>query len=105
MSRASARTFILTLDTVHHLSTLDRGTKRNVFSVRLRSLLEWELSHRYSLIGSSTIAPEVVPTPPTLPAFYPHSDEPLRARCNLGSDFKPRPIIVVMDLGCWGAAI
>ena len=26
---------------------------------------------------------------------------PLWARCTLGSDLKPRPITVVMDLGCW----
>jgi hypothetical protein len=30
---------------------------------------------------------------------------PLWARCNLGSDFKPGSITVVMNPGCWGAAI
>jgi hypothetical protein len=30
---------------------------------------------------------------------------PLWARCTLGSDLKPRPITVVMDLGMLGAAI
>ena len=99
------RTFILTLDSVQHLPTLDRGTKRNVFQFSFVPYLEWQSSRGHNLIRSSTIAPEVVPTPPTLPAFYPHSDGPLRAQCILGSDLKPRSITTMMDLGCWDAAI
>jgi hypothetical protein len=41
VSRASARTFISTLDTVRHHQTLDQETKRNVF--QLRFLLEWDI--------------------------------------------------------------
>lgn len=63
------------------------------------------MSHGHNLIRSSTIVSEAVLTPPTLPGFYPHSDGPLRARCRLGSDLKPRSITTMMDLGCWDAAI
>ncbi len=52
-----------------------------------------------------TIALELVLAPPTSPGFYPHSEWAALVRCNLGSDFKPGSIIVVMDPGCWGAAI
>ena len=54
------------------------------------------------MIRSSAIAPEVIPTPPTLPGFYPHSDGPLPARCALEFDLKPRSITTMMGLGCWG---
>ena len=102
MSRASVRTFILTLDSVQHLPTLDQGTKRNVFQFSFVPYLKWESSHGHHLIRSSTIVPETVLTPPTLPAFYPHSDGPLWARCILGSDLKPRSITTMMDLGLLG---
>jgi hypothetical protein len=105
VSRASVRTFILTLDSVQHLPTLDQGTKRNVFQFSFVPYLELEASHGHHLIRPSTIVPETVLTPPTLPAFYPHSDGPLWARCILGSDLKPRSITTMMDLGCWDAAI
>jgi hypothetical protein len=102
VSRASVRTFISTLDTVQHVPTLDQGTKRNVFQFSFVPYLEWESSHGHHLIRSSTTVPEAVLTPPTVPAFYPHSDEPLWARCILGSDLKPRSITTVMDLGLFG---
>lgn len=41
----------------------------------------------------------------SMPRFYPHSDEPLWARCMLRSDFKPRSVTNGTNLGCWGAAI
>ena len=85
--------------------TLDQGTKQNVFRFSFVPYLEWQSSHGHNLIRSSTIVPEVVLTPPTLPGFYPHSDGPLRARCILGFDLKPRSITTMMDLGCWDAAI
>jgi hypothetical protein len=52
-----------------------------------------------------TIAPEFVLPSPTSPGFYPHSEWTALVRCNLGSDFKPGSITVVIDPGCWGAAI
>jgi len=106
VSRASARTFILTLDTVQHLLHSIRERSGTYFQFSFVPYLKWQSSHRHNLIRSSaTIAPEVVLTPPTLPAFYPHSDGPLWARCILGSDFKPRSITTMMDLGRWDAAI
>jgi hypothetical protein len=35
----------LTLDRVQHLSTLDQGTKRNVFQFSFVPYLKWESSH------------------------------------------------------------
>ena len=102
MSRASVRTFILTLDSVQHLSTLDQGTKGNVFQFCFVPYLKWEFLPRASSDSFSTIVPETVLTPPTLPAFYPHSDGPLWARCILGSDLKPRSITTMMNLGLLG---
>jgi hypothetical protein len=74
----ATRTFILTLDTVQH---------------------------GHNLISFLNHCLRGVLTPPTLPGFYPHSDGPLRARCILGFDLKPRSITTMMDLGCWDAAI
>ena len=39
--------------------------------------------------------------PPTLPGFYPHSEWAVLGPVHVGVRSKPRPIIVVMDLGCW----
>ena len=39
--------------------------------------------------------------PPTLPGFYPHSEWAAPGPVHVGVRSKPRPIIVVMDLGCW----
>ena len=53
-----------------------------------------------------TSSPEVLLAPPTLcRASIRTLNEPLWARCMLGSDLKPRPITTVTDLGCLGAAI
>ena len=60
MSRASARTFILTLDSVQHLPTFDQGTKRNVFQFSFVPYLEWESSH-----GHDRFVPE-----PLFPRMY-----------------------------------
>jgi hypothetical protein len=84
VSRASVRTFILTLDSVQHLSTLDQGTKRNVFQFSFVPYLKWEFFPRTSSDSFSTIVPETVLTPPTLPAFYPHSDGPLVGPVHIG---------------------
>ena len=92
----------MTLDCVKHLSTLDQGTKRNVFQFSFVPYLEVGIVPPTSSDSSSTIVPETVLKPPTLPAFYPHSDGPLRARCILGSDLKPRSITTMMDLGLLG---
>jgi len=91
--------------TLFHPSDTRSGNEAERISVQLRSLLEWGSSHGHNLIRSSTIVPEAVLTPPTLPGFYPHSDGPLRTRCILGFDLKPRSITTMMDLGCWDAAI
>jgi hypothetical protein len=93
VSRASAGTFILTLDTVNHLQTLDQGTKRNTFLVQLRSLLEWGLfsdSAPRKLVGSllQAITLEVVLMPPTLPGFYPHSEWTTVGPVHVGVRFK-----------------
>jgi hypothetical protein len=39
--------------------------------------------------------------PPTSPGFYPHSEWAAPGPVHVGVRSKPRPIIVVMDLGCW----
>ena len=52
-----------------------------------------------------TIALELALAPPHRRASIRTLHGPLWARCNLGSDFKPGSITVVMNPGCWGAAI
>ena len=83
----------MTLDSVQHLQTLDQETKRNMFLVQLRSLLEWGLfsdSAPRNLVGSllEAIACEVVLTPPTLPGFYPHSEWATQGPVHVGVRLK-----------------
>jgi hypothetical protein len=39
--------------------------------------------------------------PPTLPGFYPHSEWAASGSVHVGVRPKPRPITMVIDLGCW----
>jgi hypothetical protein len=52
-----------------------------------------------------TIALEFLLASPTSPGFYPHSEWAALGPVQFGSDFKPGSITVVMNPGCWGAAI
>jgi hypothetical protein len=56
VSRASVRTFILT----QHLTTLDQGTKRNVFQFSFVPYLEWQSSRGHNLIRSSEGAKDAI---------------------------------------------
>jgi hypothetical protein len=78
--------------------TLDGGPRRPYS----RSSGAKDMCH---LHNSRSVIPKVVLSPPTCRASIRTLNGPLWVRCNLGSDFKPGSITVVIDPGCWGAAI